>query len=410
LYKNIVFLTHPYHRGGVTQWMASAFNEWNKNLCKATFLTINPTKTFISAPNRPLIKSLLNVDFLQNCHTVEAGLFFELGTMKYRANTYRKLVSEHTLQGEPIIPSDDEACWMAAATCGSRNPMIAVLHSDEEEYFRLAEKYQQYVTLFVCVSKRILNKLQERIPESAAYATAIPCGIPVNNFSAIIEKKEVISWIGRLSKYQKRAQDILPLFESLLKQRPNVQMEVIGNGDYSTILAQEIIDVNLQDKMDLMGWVDNIEISTRLSYSKLLVQTSDFEGTSVAMMEALASGCCIVSTRVSGVEDLEHLPEAEGVVFLYEPGNVSQGVEKINLALENFKEECSGKSKVLASKYFDCFTNLTQILNYLNGLPKGRLIKAGYPYIFSYTVISSYIIALLRLLKWKLLRNAVIKP
>jgi glycosyltransferase involved in cell wall biosynthesis len=61
----------------------------------------------------------------------------------------------------------------------------------------------------------------------------------------------------------------------------------------------------------------------------ILVLTSDFEGTPIAMMEALAAGCGMVGTRVSGIEDYELHPQASDCFALFDTGNIEDAVSKI---------------------------------------------------------------------------------
>ena len=47
------------------------------------------------------------------------------------------------------------------------------------------------------------------------------------------------------------------------------------------------------------------------------------------MMEALATGCGFVGTRVSGVEDYENVPQAEDCYMVYNVGDIEEAVNKI---------------------------------------------------------------------------------
>ena len=78
------------------------------------------------------------------------------------------------------------------------------------------------------------------------------------------------------------------------------------------------------------GWLSQKEVGERLAASDILVLTSDFEGTPVAMMEALAAGCGIVGTRVSGIEDYELQPLAADCYAVFDVGNIDEAVSKIN--------------------------------------------------------------------------------
>ena len=405
--RNILFLSHPYHRGGVTQWMADAFNEWNDNFGNAYFVTVQPKQIFISAPDRPEVRTMLSCSYQQHLFFASVGRLFELGTLEYKASTYRKIIKKVIYQGTPVIPSDDEACWMAAAACADRNPMVAILHADEELYFQLVEKYKAFVCVFICVSSRILIKLLKRYPQFSNRAIALPCGILVDQFTLAPDKAEIIAWVGRLSRYQKRAQDIIPLFEIVREKWPACRLQVLGHGDYSETIITEAEQLELRDSVEITGWVDSAEIRRRLSKTKVFLQTSDFEGTSVAMMEALASGCTVVSTRVSGAEDLESLPEAGDVIYLYSIGNIEEGARLMINAIRDHNLTSSEKARSLASKYFDCKVNIKILFNFTDEVMRQEVKFRSW----TISVVKIYISPLIALVRWskRLLNNFLIK-
>lgn len=362
--NRICFLCHPYHRGGVTQWMANAFNVWNARIGNASFVTIKPRSQFISALERPEIISLLDQRYSKNVLFSSGGRIFELSNVEYRAKQYSDLLKTFLPVGVPVVPSDDESCWMAAATCSDTNPMIAVLHADEEVYFKLVDKYKQHIYAFVCVSQRILNTLLRRYPEFATRALALPCGILVENYNPAAAKEDVIVWAGRLSKYQKRAQDIIPIFKDVQKTLPGHKLVVMGTGDYFDAIKAEV-GQDMEPAVSFTGWVSEAEIANILSQSKILLQTSDFEGTSVAMMEALASGCAIVSSRVSGVEDLESLEDAKNTIYCFNAGDVPAAAQKIHEASLASNTVTAQQARKLAVENFDCYSNSKKLLTFL---------------------------------------------
>ena len=55
--ERIAFLCHPYHRGGVTRWMADAAVAAARRGAQVWFVTIEPSKPFKSAGGRePMVE------------------------------------------------------------------------------------------------------------------------------------------------------------------------------------------------------------------------------------------------------------------------------------------------------------------------------------------------------------------
>ena len=85
---------------------------------------------------------------------------------------------------------------------------------------------------------------------------------------------------------------------------------IIGEGPLRSVLAQRIADLGLQDKVELLGARAHDEVRRLLNTAAVFVLPSiitpqgDRDGIPVALMEAMACGTPVVSTRVSGIPEL----------------------------------------------------------------------------------------------------------
>jgi glycosyltransferase involved in cell wall biosynthesis len=73
-----------------------------------------------------------------------------------------------------------------------------------------------------------------------------------------------------------------------------------------------------------LGWLDATRVRDELSSSDVLLLPSAFEGMPLVVMEALAEGCAVVSSRVSGVEDLARHPLATNCLWTHAPGDIAE--------------------------------------------------------------------------------------
>lgn len=386
--------------------MADVFNQINGNSGSGYFISVRPKYAFESCGGQPLVVSLLGGDFENFIFTKSVGLTFEFGTLGYKAGVYRDLIERHTPIGLPLIPSNDEACWMAAASCAGRNPFVAVLHGDEDAYFRLAEKYKESVAVFVCVSNRIYLKLIRLLPDVEGRATVIPCGIFTDGFESANRRKNGLIWVGRLCVHPKRANDILPIFRLVRKRYPFLHLTVLGDGDYYDRMVDEVEKEGMKDFVRLPGWVDSQSVGRSLEESRVFIQTSAFEGASVAMMEALAAGCIVVSTRVSGVEDLLVLPEAKGIVFLYNVGDIDDAARILENILSRDDVLRQSQAQELARTHFDIARNTSRIIEFVDE----RLNKRGATGVIEWRIrfrgrLLSLLIAGMRKLKLRSMRS-----
>ena len=330
--KRIAFVCHPYHRGGVTRWMADAAIAAAAGGHEVYFVTVEPQQVFFSGKGRETMLQLLGKE-LNTVRIIKTkvGSEFEFGTPEYRAYVYEKLITKLPL-GTPLILSDDGVIWDAATSLRYSYFITGVLHSDEGHYYGLAERYAAKTDIFVCVSNRVGISVEKLIPDFGPNRVfTIPCGINLPHIEYNNEPSSLLRlvYVGRLSDYQKRTGDLVTLCGLLAKRGIKFHLDIIGDGDTKASLEQEFTEAGLQQYVTFWGWLSQKEVARHLSASDVLVLTSDFEGTPIAMMEALASGCGFTGTRVSGIEDYEFHPLAADCLSVYAIGDIEDAVNKI---------------------------------------------------------------------------------
>jgi|GEM_PF-876129 len=332
--RSIAFLCHPYHRGGVTRWMADAAIAAAVAGHEVYFLTVEPVSEFFSGKGRETMLQLLGSrKGLVKIIKCSVGYEFEFGTDEYRSYIYKQLVVQLPLF-TPVILSDSEPTWIAATAFYGTYPIVGVLHADEDYYYSLAEKYYKRVDIFACVSKRVSTITSKRIPEfNSDQIYTIPCGIEFSSLQRGGDDNAILKlvYVGRISDYQKRTGDLLKMVSLLAKDNTSFHLDIIGDGVAArAVLEQRFKDEGLSKYVTFRGWLSKQEVAIYLSQSDILLLTSDFEGTPIAMMEALAAGCGVVGTRVSGIEDYEHHQLATGCYSVFAVGDIADAVQKIN--------------------------------------------------------------------------------
>lgn len=325
----VAMLCHPYHRGGVTRWMIDAAEEWRRRGSAVWFVTPWPRRPFTGGAGRPPMMELLNAAPPELRPTVVApvvGWQFELGTSAYRRHVYAKAVLKGVPAGVPVIVSDDPAVWAAGALCARRNPLIGVLHADDRAYYELASSNFLRSSALVAVSRRIAQRVSRELPvDSRAQVATIPCGIPMTGAAARQPQTpgplRLIS-VGRLDDYQKRSLDLIRVAISLRQRGVAYTFDIVGDGPERQRLATMIDGGGLQQSVRLLGWLSQEKVARALDGSDVLLMTSNFEGMPVAVMEALRAGCAVVSSRVSGVEDLENDALAKECLRIFPVGDI----------------------------------------------------------------------------------------
>lgn len=332
--QQIALLCHPYHRGGVTRWMADVATSAARQGTKVWFVTVSPSTPFLSSGGREPMVNLLDKGIPNLTLVTEpAGFEFEFGTESYRTSRYIALITDHVPPSTPIIVSDDMAVWAAAAAVADRYPMVGVLHGDQDYYADKAAKFEKQLSVAICVSRRVRERLQKRCPELPANRIfVIPCGVLLPPASAHANETGAIklAFIGRLTDYEKRAYDLVTICSSLHKTNFAFELAVVGSSPEAGVEYKEKFKAEgLDNFVHFLGWQPASEVQKILAGTDLVLLTSNSEGMPLVMMEALGAGCGFVGTRVSGIEDYERHHLAADCVRVFAVGDTDTGAAAI---------------------------------------------------------------------------------
>lgn len=115
----------------------------------------------------------------------------------------------------------------------------------------------------------------------------------------ISEKKFVISWIGRLVKV-KAPERVLEIARECKLRNLNVHFTISGDGPLLTDLKLRAIELELP--IQFLGWQSDIE--KILSFSDLVILTSENEGMPVALIQAQMAGIPVLTTDVGSASEV----------------------------------------------------------------------------------------------------------
>lgn len=139
----------------------------------------------------------------------------------------------------------------------------------------------------------------------------------------------LIGAVGRLWP-QKRYKDLIWAAELLKAARSNTHLLIIGEGPQREILRDFVEDVQVEDRVHLLG--ERRDVPRLLPHLDCFWLGSGYEGQSNALMEAMLAGVPAVATDIPGNRDLI-VPDQSG--FLVPLGDAGQFARKTNLILED---------------------------------------------------------------------------
>ncbi len=119
---------------------------------------------------------------------------------------------------------------------------------------------------------------------------------------------------------------------SLAADFPEIQLTMVGpdKGDGSLEESRQVaVRLGVTDRVELPGLVNKADVPQWLDAADVFVNTADIDNAPVSVLEAMAAGLCVVSTRVGG---LPYLLEHEQDALLVPPRDplaMAQAVRRI---------------------------------------------------------------------------------
>ena len=131
----------------------------------------------------------------------------------------------------------------------------------------------------------------------------VPGGFDNKVFSPNVElKKEYdLILIGRLSEV-KRVDRFLHAIKLTKVKLPKLTAVIVGDGPDKKELEELAVQLNIDNDIDFVGWQDNVHFW--LQKSKCFVLTSDSEGLSQALIQAMMTGLPAITSDVGDMGDL----------------------------------------------------------------------------------------------------------
>ena len=259
-------------------------------------------------------------------------------------------------------------------------PVNIVLHCHTGRFSQLYENrtlLSRRFIRFTIESADLILVVSETLKN---YFDGLSLGIPVcllNNAvdspdpSQIQRSREpIVLSMGRLGP-RKGTYDILQAVPRVVAEIPDAEFWLAGDGEYASV-ARIIAQNEWGKHVRLLGWVQGEEKQNYLTQANVFLLPSYFEGTPVAILEAMAYGLPVVSCSVGGIPALI----SEGKTgFLVEPGDVDAMVEKLLLLLndEALCQTLGSAGQDLIRKSYDIESNLHRLFALYDALLNGTI-------------------------------------
>jgi len=151
----------------------------------------------------------------------------------------------------------------------------------------------------IAMSQALVNRFYDST--GFKISQIIPAGIDPDKIKAT-EKKRTIDVLGvgaliPLKNYLLFTE----LLNELKRDLPEIKACIIGKGEQAQVIKEAIKAYGLENNLEMLGEVPHSDVFSYMQQSKILLHTSEYEGQSTVIMEALANGLSIVCFDIGRV-------------------------------------------------------------------------------------------------------------
>lgn len=361
--KNLLFVMPSLSAGGGERSLVNLLSQINYNLYNVDLFLLNHDGMFVEfLPKEvrllplpeayklfalPISKSiemlllkgkislLLNrIMYTMKNRTVKNILIREQYNWKYLAKSLTRLEKKYDVAIGFLEKTSTYFCVDKV----DASKKIGWVHIDYDKlgldpYFDI--KYFRKLNNIVTVSEECANVLKNRFPSqkdkvNVIYNIVSPTIINkmANNDIGVYDRKEdeiIVLSIGRLH-YQKAFELAIESCKKLVNKGYNIKWNIIGEGEEKEKLINLIKINNLEENFKLLGLKSNPY--PYIKQADIYVQTSKFEGKSIAIDEAKILNKPIIVTNFSTAKDQIN-NGVDGIIVELNSDAIVDGIEKI---------------------------------------------------------------------------------
>ncbi len=289
-------------------------------------------------------------------------------------NTIEKMITSMIGKMPFVLFNNFAGCaYLAAVMLKMQYPnqvkIVDVIHNDNKSLYNAHMVFKDWTDCFLCVSDKIRQSIirEYNLDLNKVFFKEQPIDVEKNYVRKYREAKKTIriGYAARLVKQQKRADLFTELIDIFEKMNIHYQLSIAGEGECYSFIEKKIKNNNLHDKIFLLGRIDKSEMTDFWKRQDVYLNFSEYEGTSLSMLEAMSYACVPVVTDVSGVSEFVTDGKNGYVCHVGDLEGIAMAIKKLDLNRGLLKEfgEVSREKIMVRCKKDDYFDYMNDIIN-----------------------------------------------
>lgn len=285
----ICFVTSTLISGGSERVMSLLANRFAEDGYNVEIININKHVVFYP------IDSRINLRFVED----------EVGTSVYKKLLWLRRYIKQT-RPDVVVPFMEAVyCFTLIALIGCKVPVISSERIDPRKSPFLRNILRRIIlplTDWLVVQTQDIKKFYPRFIQKKTSIIYNPVSDQVFHLPEV-EKEDVVISVGKLDD-QKNHALLINAFSKVAQDFPSWKLIIYGEGPLRDSLQKIINSLELTDRVLLPGRSNRV--IEEMNKSKIFAFSSNYEGMSNAILEAVCVGLPVVTTNVSGAEELVH--------------------------------------------------------------------------------------------------------
>lgn len=300
-----------------------------------TALARDVLATLLSRPMRVLRTLPLFWRLYRNAgHRFTAHMAYLIEAMAFRRRA-AQLGIEHV---HVHFANNAAAVAMLAHSLGGPSFSFTVHGPDElvDPASRSLGEKARAAAFVIAITDYCRKRILQEAPDVAGKVQVIRCGIELDDFRfdpAVPDAPRIVC-VGRLC--DNKGQKHIPAAVAQVRDEfPELIVDLLGGGDDEMLIREEIARHGVKRNVVLHGWASGEQVRAAIVASRALLLPSYAEGLPIVIMEALATGRPVLTTRITGIPELVD----SGCGWIFEPGDVHAIADALRGVMRATREE-----------------------------------------------------------------------